>query len=605
MKHRLSFLRTGRTALAAMLPVMLAASFAYAAANKAGATAGATAVPVSATSPVEEHILANGMKVLLVPRHLSPTVSGGWVAHVGSANERPGITGIAHLFEHMMFKGSHVIGTRDDALDARLIDQQEALMDEMRAELSKLRAAQRRGDIDDMTRPENKTPRMKQLESRFDSLVALQRKNMVKNEFDLILQKNGGSRINAFTNEDMTFYFETLPANKLELWFWLEADRLKNRVFREFYSERDVVYEERRRSLESTPTGKFEESFNSTFWDASPYSWETIGWPSDVANISKAQADDFYSLFYAPQNLTAVLVGDFDARQALAYAEKYLGSIPRGARPAPEMITTEPPQVVEKRVYGEAETNPTVEMQWHAVAQVHKDVPAFTVLQSLLNGPTGRLQKHLVLGNGAATSARANLDARKYEGAFSIEASAKDGHQPDELEHAIEGELAAIVKDGVTADELLAVKNRYLTGTFRQLDSNFSLMLRYGVADARGEWRDADRIDAAVQQVSSADVQRTVKQYFTKENRAVATWTRKAGAEAGDPALAALPEQARGMARGMLDRIKNSQDPAQLQRMLERMDQMGAQATPDMKPGLDLVRARIQARIAELGAAKK
>ena len=236
----------------------------------AAATAASKPDAKTAAPAVEEHILGNGMKVLLVPRHLSPTVSCGWVAHVGSANERPGITGIAHLFEHMMFKGTHVIGTRDYALDAKLIQEQEAVMEDMRAEISKLRAAYRRGDIDDITKPEAKTPRMKALEVQFDSLVAKQRQNMIKNEFDLVIQNNGGSRINAFTNEDMTFYFYTLPANKLELYFWMEADRLKNRVFREFYSERDVVYEERRRSLESTPTGKFEESFNSTFWDASP-----------------------------------------------------------------------------------------------------------------------------------------------------------------------------------------------------------------------------------------------------------------------------------------------------------------------------------------------
>src|SRR5262245_40728152 len=146
--------------------------------------------PVAAPA-VEEHLLANGMRVLLVPRHLSPTVSCGWVAHVGSAHERPGITGNAHLCEHLRFKGTHVIGTRDYALDAKLIDEQEAVMEEMRAEISKLRAAYRRGEIDDITKPEAKTPRMKQLEARFDSLVAQQRANMIKNEFDLVLQKNG------------------------------------------------------------------------------------------------------------------------------------------------------------------------------------------------------------------------------------------------------------------------------------------------------------------------------------------------------------------------------------------------------------------------------
>ena len=570
------------------------------------APASAAARPDSrAASPsVEEHILGNGMKVLLVPRHLSPTVSCGWVAHVGSANERPGITGIAHLFEHMMFKGSHVIGTRNYPLDAQLIEQQEAVMESMRAEISKLRAAYRRGDIDDITKPEAKTPRMKALEVQFDSLVAKQRQNMIKNEFDLVIQNSGGSRINAFTNEDMTFYFYTLPANKLELYFWMEADRLKNRVFREFYSERDVVYEERRRSLESTPTGKFEESFNSTFWDASPYSWDTIGWPSDVANITLAQADDFYARFYAPQNLTAVVVGDFDPKQGLALAERYFGSISRGTNPIPEMITMEVPAVGEKRFYGEAETNPSVEIRWHAVPSVHKDVPALTVLQTVLNGDTGRLKKYLVLGSGPASRATAQLDDRKYEGLFEIDAECKDGHAPDDVEHAVYAELDKIAKDGVPEDELLAAKNRFLTSTYRQLDGNFFLMLRYGVADARGGWQLADVLSGEVQQVSSADLQRVVRKYFTRENRAVATYTRKAGSEPEDPVLAGLPAESKGMVKQALARIAASSDPAQLQQMMSRMDQMSSQVSENMKPGLDYVKTRIQARLAELDSKK-
>ena len=583
------------------LAVLLAPMLARAASKTAKP---ATAAAAATTPTVEEHVLGNGMRVLLVPRHLSPTVSCGWVAHVGSSNERPGITGIAHLFEHMMFKGTHVIGTRNYALDAQLIDAQEAVMEQMRAEISKLRAAYRRGEIDDITKPEAKTPRMKQLEASFDSLVALQRKNMIKNEFDLVLQNNGASRINAFTNEDMTFYFYTLPANKLELYFWMEADRLKNRVFREFYSERDVVYEERRRSLESTPTGKFEESFNSTFWDASPYSWETIGWPSDVANITLAQANDFYARFYAPQNLTAVIVGDFDPKQALALAERYLGSIPRGTNPIPEMITMEVPQIAEKRFYGEAETNPEVEIRWHAVPTVHKEIPAFTLLETVLNGDTGRLRKNLVLGTGPASSARAQLDDRKYEGLFEIDSEAKEGHAPEECEKAVYAELDRIAKDGVPEDELQAAKNRFLTTTYRQLDGNFPLMLRYGVADARGDWKLADQIAPAVQGVSSADLQRIVKKYFTKENRAVAIYTRKGGSEPEDPVVAALPAEAKGMVKQALSRIAASNDPAQLQQMLTRMEAMSANAPENMKPGVEYVKTKIQARLAELDAKK-
>ena len=594
--------------LAGLLALGLLSALPVAAAPANPATKAATpSAPAAATadSPVQEHVLSNGMKVLLVPRHLSPTVSCGWVAHVGSANERPGITGIAHLFEHMMFKGTHVIGTRDSVLDARLIQEQEAVMEDVRAEISKLREAYRRGDIDDITKPEAKTPRMKQLEAKFDSLVAEQRRNMIKNEFDLVLQRNGASGINAFTNTDMTFYFYTLPANKLELYFWMEADRLKNRVFREFYSERDVVYEERRRSVESTPTGKFDETFNSIFWDASPYTWDTIGWPSDVANITLAQADDFYAKFYAPQNITAVLVGDFDPQQALALAERYLGSIPRGRGPVPEMITQEPPQLGEKRFYGEAETNPSVDMQWHAVPYVHRDVPAFTVLQTVLNGETGRLRRNLVLGDGPATRANARLDDRKYEGAFSLSAECKEGRTPEDVEKAIDAQLDRIAKEGVPEDELQSAKNRYLTSTYRQLDGNFFQMLRYGQADALGDWHLADQLVKQVQQVSSADLQRIVKQYFRRENRAVAIYTRKGGSEAEDPALAALPAEARGMAKRMLGRIAQAKDPATLRQMLERMDGGAAQMPEAMKPGLELVKKRIQARLAELEGAQK
>jgi predicted Zn-dependent peptidase len=541
---------------------------------------------------------------VLIPQHLSPTVSGAWVAHVGSVNERPGITGISHLFEHMMFKGTHRIGTRDYAKDVQLIEEQERIQDAIRAELGVMRAQQRRGEIEDMTRPEAKTPRYLELEAKFDSLVTAQRANMVKNEFNLVFQQNGATFINAFTSEDMTVYFETVPANKLELWFWMESDRLQNRVFREFYSERDVVYEERRRSVESTPTGPFEVSFDAMFWDSSPYLWPVIGWPSDIANITKAQADEYYALYYAPQNLTAILVGDFDPKQTLAMAEKYLGAIPRGPKPAPEMITSEIPATAEKRFYAQAETNPAVWSRWHTAAYAHRDVPALNVLEGLLNGPTGRLQKSLVLDRGLATEARASNSPRKYEGMFEIEAECKEGHTPEELETAIHAEIEKLQKEPVTADELQMVKNRYLASSYREISSNMALLFRYAVAEGTGEWKDADRIDRAVQEVTAADVQRVAQTYFRKENRAVAVWTRKGGAEPEDPALAALPADAKQMVKATLSRIDGATDVAQVQKILDRIEQMGGQMPPEMKPALDIIRAKALARITQLQSSK-
>ena len=260
---------------------------------------------------VQEANLSNGMRLLLVERHDEPTVAGGWVAHVGSSNERPGMTGIAHLFEHMMFKGTPTIGTKDYEKDLEIIAAQEQVRDEMRQEEKKLRAELRRGEIDDLLKPENKTPRYRELEKEFNKLIAEQREILVKNEFDRIYTGQGGSGMNAFTSEDMTAYFINVPANKLELWMWMESERILHPVFREFYAERDVVFEERRMRTESTPLGKFAEQFNAMFWQSSPYTWPVVGWPSDIPAISKAQADDFYATYYSPQNITLILVGDF------------------------------------------------------------------------------------------------------------------------------------------------------------------------------------------------------------------------------------------------------------------------------------------------------
>src|SRR2546422_6941558 len=164
--------------------------------------------------PVVETNLANGMRLLMVERHDEPSVAGGWVAHVGSSNERPGITGIAHLFEHMMFKGTPTIGTKNYKKDLEIISAQECIRDEMRQEERKMRAAYRSGEIDDPLKPENKTARYRQLEEQFNKLIAEQREILVKNEFDKIYSAAGGSSMNAFTTEDMTGYFVNVPANK-------------------------------------------------------------------------------------------------------------------------------------------------------------------------------------------------------------------------------------------------------------------------------------------------------------------------------------------------------------------------------------------------------
>jgi predicted Zn-dependent peptidase len=480
--------------------------------------------------PVVETTLTNGMRVLLVSRKDEPSVSGAWVAHVGSSNERPGITGIAHLFEHMMFKGTPTIGSKDPTRDLEILAEQERVRDDMRAEEAKLRVAYRRGLIDDVAKPENMSPRWLELKKKFDELVKEEREILVKNEFDQIYTTAGGSGMNAFTTEDMTAYFITVPANKLELWMWMESERLLHPVFREFYAERDVVYEERRMRTDSRPLGKFAEEFNSMFWESHPYHWPVIGWPSDIPSISKKQADAFYATYYAPQNITAVLVGDFDPAQATELAEKYFGRIPPGKNPTPDVGTLEVKQEAEKRMNAQAEANPQVDIYWHTTPFEHKDSYVLDVMAELLSTRTGRLYKGLVLGSQVATSVSANEDSRKWAGLFEISGEAREGHSPAEVEQGIYAELRKLQQEEVPEEELQKVKNNFAAGQYRQLTSNSAIMFQLIEDEGAGDWREINDAVAKYQAVSAADLKRVANLYFTKENRAVATYTRKSAA---------------------------------------------------------------------------
>jgi predicted Zn-dependent peptidase len=476
---------------------------------------------------VTEMTLGNGMRWLLFPRHDSPTVSAGWVAHVGSVNEREGITGISHFFEHMMFKGTRTIGTRDIQADLEIIEEQERVRELMRSELKLMREKLRRGEIDDLLKPENQTARYRELEAQFEDLVARQRDVIVKDQLDQIYTRNGGENLNAFTTEDVTAYFIRIPSNRLELWVWLESDRLINPVFREFYSERDVVFEERRMRTESTPLGKFDEAFNAVFWEAHPYKWPVVGWPSDIPAITKEQADEYFRAYYAPNNLTGVLVGDFDSAEAKALVERYFGRIPRGTKDPPEVVTAEPKQLGEKRYLAEAETRPTVRVWWHAVPFVHRDRTPLDLLSDVLTGRTGRLYKGLVLGRQIANEVEASVDLKKYAGAFEVESVVKEGKDPAAVEAAIHEEIARLHDEPVPPEEMQKVKNQGKASAFRRLSSPFSILIQLLYYDGLGDWKYINTYADEVDAVTAADIQRVARTYLTKENRTVGVFLPK------------------------------------------------------------------------------
>jgi predicted Zn-dependent peptidase len=482
---------------------------------------------------VEEFSLDNGMKWLLLERHESPTVTAGFVAHVGSVNERPGLTGISHFFEHMMFKGTHVIGTRDIALDLRLIEEQEKIQAGIREEMSLMRERLRRGEIQDLSNPESKTGRYRELEKRFEALVQEQRKNAIKDQLDQIYTRNGAEGLNASTWEDMTLFYVKVPSPKLELWAWLESDRLLNPVFREFYSERDVVFEERRMRTESTPLGKYDEAFNALFWEAHSYRTPVVGWPSDIPTYTKAQADEYFATYYAPNNLTGALVGDFQAAEVKALLKRYFGRIPRGRVRPPEVVTLEPRQLAEKRFRAEAETAPTVKIWWHAVPFVHKDRTPLDLLSDLMTGRTGRLHKGLVQGRQLANEVSATVDLKKYDGIFQVECVVKDGKDPAAVEAAVYEEIERLQREPVPPEELQKVKNQAKANAYRRIASPQSIQFQLIYYQGLGDWTYINTYADEVNAVSAEDIQRVAKQYFARENRTVGTFLRKRATAGG------------------------------------------------------------------------
>ncbi len=554
---------------------------------------------------VQELTLPNGMKWLLFENHDSPTVAAGWTARVGSVNERPGITGISHFFEHMMFKGTRVIGTKDAEADLELIEEQEKVRDLMRAEMAVMRERLRRGEIDDLQKPENKTERYQELERRFDALVQKQRETIVKDQMDQIYTKNGGEFMNAFTGEDQTVYYVRVPSNKLELWAWLESDRLLNPVFREFYSERDVVFEERRLRTESTPLGKFDEDFNALFWEAHPYQWPVVGWASDIPMYTLAQAKDYFATYYAPNNLTGALVGDFKIAEVKPLLERYFGRVPRGKVEPPPMVTLEPKQLAERRFNAEAETSPTVRVLWKGVPFVHKDEDALDLLTDILSGRTGRLYKGLVLGRQVANEASASVDPRKYAGIVEIECVVKDGKDPAAVEQAVYEEVERLQKEPVPAEELQKVKNQAKANAFRRLASPMSIAIQLLVYEGRGDWRYINTSRERTDAVTAEDLQRVAREYLTKESRTVGVFLRKEGGPPEDPEIAKLSPQGQAMVRQGLKQLAGETDAASLQQGIAQLQQMSAQVPPEMKPAVELLLKRAQERLSALSSEKK
>ncbi len=473
--------------------------------------------------PVEETVLDNGMRVLIVPRREAPRAFCSLWWRVGSAHEGPGLTGLSHFFEHMMFMGTETIGTTDPKKDAELNAKIDAVMGRVREVKLRRLEARRRGQEPD---PAGEAL-FKELWKEYQGLVEEQKKISVPEHLSKIYQAAGGTHLNATTSFDRTNYFVDLPANKIELFFWLESDRFLAPVFRGFYPEREVVKEERRMRVESTPTGLVQESFASLFWQAHPYRWPVLGWMSDIDQYTVADARAYYEAHYSPENCTAVFVGDVDPAEVRGLARKYFGRLKRFPRPRPPIVTVEPDQPAERRVTAEADARDQVAVRWHGPSGVHADSAACDLLMAVFAGRSGRFYRPLVEERKLALGADSGYWSLRHGGVMMASAMPRPGTAPEEVEKALLEIVEGVRKDGVTERELEKCRNQQTADLVRGLKTYGGIAQQIGYFETIGTWRDFHGYLKALEAATAADVKRCAVKYLRPEGRNVLVIKRK------------------------------------------------------------------------------
>jgi zinc protease len=402
--------------------------------------------------------LPNGMKVVLLEDHSTPIVHLQMWYHVGSKNEKPGRTGFAHLFEHMMFKGS---------------------------------------------------------------------KNVEPEGHPSYISSVGGQS-NAFTNEDATVFWETVPAQYLPLALWLEGDRLASLRIDErvFKTERDVVKEERRMRIENQPYGRLQEILADQAFTTHPYKHPVIGSMKDLEAASIDDVREFFQTYYVPGNATAVLVGDFDAKEALALVTQYLGRVPKSDKPVPRDIPKEPKQIKERRVTIREEWPlPAVVVAHHITYDGHPDsYPLHIASKILSDGQSSRIYRKLVYEKGLALAAFGGGNIIEDPNLFFAVAIVQPGKTAEETTNALIAELDRLRNEPVSAAELQQAKNQFARDYILGRESVQSKADQLGhAAVIHDDIKTADGEFDIFQGLTTEDVQRVARTYFTPESRIVLT----------------------------------------------------------------------------------
>ncbi len=485
------------------------------AAKAAPATKGAPAPPRTGLENLERQVqsftLANGLRFIVVERHAAPVFSFETVVNSGSANDGLGTTGLAHMMEHMAFKGTAIVGTKDYAAEKPLLDREEAAWGAVLDE-------RRRGAHADSTR-------LRSLERSLADAQTSSHALVVSNEFQKVIEQAGAQNWNASTHNDFTDYFYSLPSNRLELWALMEGGRMGHPVFREFYKERDVVYEERRMRTESSPVGRLIDEFIHASYVAHPYGFGGIGHPSDLKSFTRTQGEEFFRRHYVAKNMTVAIVGDVTTPEVKTVAEKYFGDLSDAPLPPP-IDTVEPEQRAERRVILEDAAQPLVLIGWHIPAATDPRYPAYEALADLMGGGDwARLQKSLVKEKKIAVRIQCGtgFPGEKYPNQFIIFVAPAAGQDPLKVEQAIYDVLNEIQTIRPLGDEELAgYKVRVRADKIETAADNARFAGTLAQAQALyGDWHEFFRGQERVQALTTADLMDAMKRSMIRSNRTV------------------------------------------------------------------------------------
>lgn len=458
---------------------------------------------------VTEFTLDNGLHFIVVERPVAPVASFVTFVDVGGADEPAGQTGIAHIFEHMVFKGSRTVGTTNWEEEQEYID----LMD-----------AAYGAWVEEKNKPYPDEERMAAHWADFERYQEEANSYVITNQFDEIISREGATGLNARTGYDFTDYFYSLPQNRAELWFSLESDRFQNPVLREFYEEKDVIMEERRMSVDSNPVGRLQEEFLSIAFTAHPYGRSLVGWPSDIESTTIKDTEAFFKKYYTNDNFTFAIVGDVDPDRMRELAELYFGGIePTGT--APTVTTQEPEQRGERRFVIEEESQPILMAGYHAVSQLHEDYAALNLLASILSdGRTSRLYSKLVQDEQQALAIQTvtGVPGTKYNSMFLLIALPNQGVDIDDLEEAIFAEIEKVKGGDINQQELDRAITNAKAGLVRSLNSNLGLAMNLARTHGQtGNWKNLFTDIETLESVTLEDLERVANTYLVKKNRTV------------------------------------------------------------------------------------